>query len=119
MKLPKLNKEYFGAYINTLLLTLSIVALCHLVLVGVMAIKERNVSYINPLDFLGVSILLPQYRGSTSVAIAGWLVLIAFYLIILFVRARYHIYLALIREGVVRRTIKAASETIKTSLKPR
>jgi hypothetical protein len=116
MKLPKIKKEFFGAYFNALLLTLSIAATCHLALVIAMAIKERNISYVNPLDFLGVSILLPQYRDSTSVAILGWIVLIAFYLTILFIRARYHIYLALIREHPIHRHLTKTTEKIKKTV---
>lgn len=116
MKLPKFRKELFGAYVNALLLTLSIAACCHLALVTVVAIAERDISYINPLDFLGISILLPQYRDSTSVAIVGWLVLIAFYFIILFVRARYHIYLTLIREHPIHRHLTKTTEKIKKTV---
>lgn len=93
-----LNKETNTKILNALLATIAISAIFHLVLVSVVAIVKRDISYVNPLDFLGISILLPQYRESTSVAALGWIILILLYFGILFIRMHYHLYVAIIRE---------------------
>ena len=104
------SKENPTKIFNALVVTFAFAAMCHLLLVTVVAIIKQDISYINPLDFLGVSIMLPQYRESTKVAAGGWLVLSLLFLTILYIRVHYHLYVAIVSES---RLIKELARTTK------
>ncbi len=112
-----LNKENFQKALNALVVTIAFSAICHLLLVSAVAIIRKDISYVNPLDFLGISILLPQYRESAMVAAIGWLALIILFFVILFVRVHYNVYVSFIRESplaaLVTETTKRLREKIK------
>lgn len=112
MKIP--TKDYLRKVVYAVVMTLAVAASFHLLLVTVMAIVKQSISYINPLDFLGLSILWPQYRESTEVAAIGWLVLIALFGVILYIRIHYKLYVAIIRETKVAQTINSVRTKITT-----
>lgn len=93
------NKEFFTKILNALIVTFAISALFHLALVASVALAKQDMAYLNPLDFLGISILLPQYRNSQLVAGMGWLVLVTLFMITLLVRIKYHWYVTFIKEN--------------------
>lgn len=68
-------------------------------LVTSMAIVKQRLSYLNPLDFLGISMLIPKYRDSLVVTGIGWLILVALFFIFLYIHIHYHVYVAVIREA--------------------
>lgn len=101
MNVQFINKENTRKALIALVATLATAAVFHLTLVSIMAIYKHSLAYLNPLDFLGVSILLPQYRDSRTAAGLGWLTLVILFFCILYIGARYHIYVALIRDSKV------------------
>jgi len=106
------SKESLTKFLNALVVTFAISALFHLALVTLVALAKQDMSYLNPLDFLGVSILLPQYRNSQLVAGMGWLVLITLFVIILLIRIKYHWYVTFIKENKWRAHIKDRAENL-------
>lgn len=111
------SKESLTKILNALIVTFAISALFHLALVTVVALAKQDMSYLNPLDFLGVSILLPQYRNSQLVAGLGWLVLISLFMVILTVRIRYHWYVTFIKDNRWRAHIKGRAEDLSKKLR--
>lgn len=93
------SRENLKRAFNALVVTMAFAAMFHLLLVSVAALIKHSMSYLNPLDFLGISILLPQYRDSTVVAAVGWLILSALFFFILYMRLHYHVYVAVVRES--------------------
>lgn len=117
-----ITKELIEKAFNALIVTMALAASFHLALVGFVAIVKADYSYINPLDFLGISILLPEYRESTAVAAGGWAVLIALFFTILYIRIHFQLYVAVIRENWLVRTSSKISEKtkeIRTKVKER
>lgn len=110
------TQENLKKAINALVVTFAIAALFHLTTVTAVAIYQHSLSYLNPLDFLGVSILFPQYRESRLVAGFGWLVLVMLFFFILLIRVRYHVYVALMRETKVGKRISKVSYGLKAVL---
>jgi hypothetical protein len=110
------NKEFFTKILNALIVTFAISALFHLTLVTLVSLAKRDIAYLNPLDFLGVSILLPQYRNSTLAAGLGWLVLVALFMVILLVRIKYHWYVSFIKENRWHARIKDTAEVLSKKL---
>ncbi len=106
MQETKLRKKI----VQAMLITISCAAIFHIILVSITSIIRRDVSYINPLDFLGLSIIFPQYRNMPSVALGGWLALIALYFILLYISIRFNLYVSIIREHPL---VKRLSETSK------
>lgn len=111
------SKENQAKIFNALVVTFAFSAMCHLLLVTVVAIIKQDVSYINPLDFLGISIMLPQYRESTAVAAGGWVALSLLFFVILYIRVHYHLYVAIIRENKFRDRITKTTKYIKEKIK--
>ena len=111
------SKESLTKILNALIVTFAISALFHLALVTVVALAKQDMTYLNPLDFLGVSILLPQYRNSQFAAGMGWLVLISLFMVILTVRIRYHYYVTFIKENRWRAQIKDKAENLSKKLR--
>lgn len=111
------SKENQAKIFNALVVTFAFAAMCHLLLVTVVTIIKQDISYINPLDFLGVSILLPQYRESTTVAAGGWLALSLLFFAVLYIRIHYHLYVAIIRENKLRDRITKTTKYLKNKIK--
>ena len=109
----KISKDLTEKAFNALIVTFAVAASFHLLLVGFVAIIKADISYVNPLDFLGISILLPEYRESTAVAAGGWVALAILFFTILYIRIHYHLYVAIIRENWLVRTTTKLSETTK------
>lgn len=109
------SKDNLSKIFNALIVTFAFAAMCHLLLVFAVSVIKRDISYINPLDFLGVSILLPQYRESAAVAAAGWLTLIALFFMVLYIRHHYHIYVAIVSESWFMREIQKTKKRVKTA----
>ena len=91
------NKNITKAF-NAMVITFAFAAMCHLLLVTIVALAKRDVTYLNPLDFLGVSILFPHLRNSLLVTAIGWLILALLFFAVLYVRIHYHLYVAVIKE---------------------
>lgn len=106
------SKDILQKMFNALVVTFAFAAMCHLLLVGVVALLKRDIRYINPLDFLGISILLPQYRESPLVAAGGWVVLIILFFIVLYIRVHYHVYVTVVTSRMYERIIKFSEKTI-------
>ncbi len=81
-----------------MVITFAFAAMCHLLLVTVVALAKRNVTYLNPLDFLGVSILYPHFRESMFVTAIGWLILAMLFFTVMYIHIHFHLYVAIIRE---------------------
>ena len=94
-----LNKKNLTRAFYALVTTLALAAVFHLLLVAVVALAKRYMSYLNPLDFLGISILFPDYRYSMVASGIGWFVLAILFFTILYIRIHYHLYVAIIRES--------------------
>ena len=110
------SKENPTKIFNALVVTFAFAAMCHLLLVTVVAIIKQDISYINPLDFLGVSIMLPQYRESTAVAAGGWVALSLLFFVVLYIRVHYHLYVAIIRENKLRDRITKTTKKLKSAV---
>ena len=93
-----INKKNITKAFNAMVITFAFSAMCHLLLVTIVALAKRDVTYLNPLDFLGVSILFPHLRNSMLVTAVGWLILALLFFTVLYVRIHYHLYVAIIRE---------------------
>ena len=116
------SKDLLDKAFNALIVTMAVAASFHLALVTFVAVIQRDISYVNPLDFLGISILLPEYRESMLVATVGWIVLIALFFTILYIRIHFQLYVAIIRENwLVRTSSKLTEKTkeIRTRVKER
>ncbi len=107
------TKQNAKRVLNAVIVTLAIAATFHLTLVSIMAVYQRTMAYLNPLDFLGVSILLPEYRDSRIAAGIGWLILIMLFGAVLLVRARYHVYITIIKDS------RVGTRVLNTSYKVR
>lgn len=94
-----INKKNTAKAFNAMVITFAFAAMCHLLLVAVVALAKRDMGYLNPLDFLGISILFPAYRESKMVAGIGWAALSLLFLTILYLRVHYRVYVAIIRES--------------------
>lgn len=99
---------------QALLITMAIAATIHLCIVGLVALVKQSVSYINPLDFLGISYVIPQYRESSMAALIGWIILVSLFFGVLYASIHYQFYLSIIRESKVHQTLKAVGKSIKT-----
>ncbi len=95
-----------------MVITFAFAAMCHLLLVAVVALAKRDMGYLNPLDFLGISILFPEYRESKMVASIGWAALSLLFLTILYLRVHYHVYVAIIRESKVGRRLTKTTKNL-------
>lgn len=111
------NKESLTKILNALIVTFAISALFHLALVTSVALVKRDIAYINPLDFLGISIMLPQYRESQMVAGVGWLILISLFFVILIVRLKYHWYVTFMRDNPWHASIKQKTKNLSKKLR--
>lgn len=103
--------------VQSLLITIAIAATIHICIVGIMALVKQSISYINPLDFLGISYVIPEYRESRTAALIGWLVLLSLFGGVLYVSIHYHLYLSVIRDSRMHQKFKAVSKTIKSNIK--
>ena len=108
-----IKKEIFTKAFGGMVITFAFAALCHLLLVVIVSILKRDISYLNPLDFLGVSILYPHLRNSMFVTAIGWVILSVLFFTIMYVRVHYHLYIAIIRD----RTDKLSKTTKEISKK--
>lgn len=100
---------------QTLLITLSLAACFHLIIATITAIIQQNLDYLNPLDFLGLSAIFPQYRTSAVAAAGGWAILVAVFLVIFYISLHYHLYLSIIRESKVGKKITEVSHKLQFS----
>lgn len=98
------------------LITMSAAASFHLILVGVVAILQRDISYINPLDFLGLSIIWPQYRDIGWVALGGWAALLIAYLSVVYISIRFQLYLSVIREHPLIKKLSESSRKLQETI---
>jgi hypothetical protein len=101
---------------QSLLTTIAIAATFHLFIVSIVAVIKRSISYINPLDFLGLSTVFPEYRTSRIAALGGWLILMGVFFGVLYVTIHYHLYLSIIQESKMHKRFKAVSKNIKKKL---
>lgn len=108
-----INKKNAAKAFNAMVITFAFAAMCHLMLVAFVAVAKQDMGYLNPLDFLGISILFPTYRESRMVAGIGWLALALLFLTILYIRIHYHVYVAIIRESKVGRRFSKTTKDLR------
>ena len=89
-------------------ITITIAGVVHLIAAGITAIIKHHISYINPLEFLGLSYLFPQYINSFKATVICWIILIIIFTCVLIIAINKHIYISIIRER---------RENIKTLIK--
>ena len=113
------QSELFRKGIQALVITMSLAVIFHLCIVTITSIIKHDVSYLNPLDFLGLSIVFPQYRESHAAAAAGWLALTSLFFGVLYIGFHYHLYVSIIKESRVGQKLSevTARLTPKTSKK--
>jgi len=75
---PKLSTVWYIAKTMsiTLVFTMFVAAVFHLSLIFLFAIIRKNISLINPLDFLGIGIVYPNLKNSDLALLIGWLMLV-------------------------------------------
>lgn len=98
-----------------MVITFAFAAMCHLLLVTIVAVAKRNVSYLNPLDFLGVSILFPHLRNSMTVTAVGWLILALLFFTVMYIHIHFHLYVAIMRESRIARHAQSTSKKLKAA----
>ena len=106
------RKQNFTGAFNALVITFAFAAMFHLILVAVVSLVKHDMSFLNPLDFLGVSILYPHYRNSQLWAGIGWTTLAVLFFTVLYLRIHYHLYIAIIKESVVGKKFTDAKKNI-------
>ena len=104
--------------VQAFLITMTVAVVFHLVVVSITAIIKRHISYLNPLDFLGLSIVWPQYRDSPVAAFSGWMVIFVIFGVTFYLTTHYHLYLALIRETKVGKKFTQVTNKLQSKSKP-
>jgi hypothetical protein len=92
LRTKPVNKHVVKKLLSVLAFTILVSALFHLAFVGVMAFLKRDISYINPLDFLGVTTAMPQYRDSATATIVGWAVLVVLFFVLYYFYSHFRVY---------------------------
>jgi hypothetical protein len=110
----KPNEQTIKRLWQTLLITMAAAATFHLIIVAITAGYKHDMGFLNPLDFLGLSVVFPQYRNSQTAAGFGWLALTALFFGILYIGFHYHLYLAIIRDSKVVKQITKVTSRLKS-----
>lgn len=89
-------KKFAHKALHALILTIFIGGSFHLILVFVSAFVRGNHESINPVNFLGISLVAPELARSRTVFIITWVVLILLFLTCLYILIHSRKYIALI-----------------------
>ena len=104
--MKKLTQNLFKALVATIFIGGSF----HLILLALVAIKNSDTSYINPIDFLGLGYAFPSLAGNRQVAIIAWVVLAFVYLLMVYLITHYHRYLGLVKEHLSNFDVKSKND---------
>lgn len=80
------NTQYFWRLWRATGITIVVAALFHLTVAGLSFISTHQISYINPVSFLGLGTLLPAYTTSFTATLVSWIALISFGLCVFMAR---------------------------------
>ena len=65
----------------------------HLILLVVVSIISSDISYISPIDFLGIGYVFPSLVDSKITSLIAWIFLIIIFAVVLYFLARYDYYI--------------------------
>ncbi len=71
---PMNLKPLFNILLKALVLTMFCAAFFHMIVIFFVAITTGNFAYLNPLSFLGISIIAPETPSQTT-TLFGWMAL--------------------------------------------
>jgi len=94
-------KKFARKTLHALILTIFIGGSFHLVLVFVSAFVRGNNESINPVNFLGISLVAPELAHSQKVFAITWALLILLFLVCLYLLIHSQKYIALITSNKV------------------
>ncbi len=96
-------KQLFQAHkiLQAFVVTMTIAVVFHLSAIFITAFIKRDITYINPMEFLGLAAVFPNYRESAAAAVIGWLVIAGVFGTVLYLSVHYNVYLSLIKESKV------------------
>ena len=94
-------KKFARKTLHALILTIFIGGSFHLVLVFVSAFVRGNHESVNPVNFLGISLVAPELAHSKPVFIITWALLILLFLACLYILIHSQKYIALITSNRV------------------
>jgi hypothetical protein len=97
----RVNKQFIsklvGRGLNALAATMLISACIHLSIAVISFFITQRIEYVNPIDFLGFSLVWPQYLHSEMAAGIAWLFLIVAFFIIFCVHEKLQISVSVTR----------------------
>jgi hypothetical protein len=103
-------KNIFGRGLNALAATMLIAATVHLSISFIASLVSQNNIYINPIEFLGLGFILPQYLHSTAASALAWAILIGIFFV-MFVLHAYLFIAVSIRTGQPLKVFKVGRES--------
>src|SRR5258708_32120774 len=90
--LLSLTKNTIRKSFKVLLLTITVAAIFHLLIITITAVIKHKLSYVNPLDFLGLNTILPKYENSMTATTMGWSSLVALFCNLHYLYARFYTF---------------------------
>jgi hypothetical protein len=78
-------KRIFSVGLKALVLTMFLSAGFHMFLLIILSIVHGDIKYLNPLSFLGITILRPDLKDSEFWLFMGWAFLVLLFLIMIWV----------------------------------
>jgi ABC-type branched-subunit amino acid transport system permease subunit len=83
-KIKSVHQNILVALIATMITSASL----HIAIVTVKSITNKNISYLNPIEFLGINLVIPDYKYSFWSFIVGWLAILLIFFVSLLVLYR-------------------------------
>jgi hypothetical protein len=106
--------DYGARVLNALAATILIVAGVHLGVALISFLVTRQIDYVNPIDFLGFSLVWPKYLHSETATLIAWLFLLLAFAFVFIVHGRLRISVAITRKP--KQAIAAAEKAVATKL---
>jgi putative Ca2+/H+ antiporter (TMEM165/GDT1 family) len=98
MLMRKLFSPYASRGLNALAATMLLAAGVHLGVALVSFIFTRQINYVNPVDFLGFSIVWPSHLRSEATAAIAWLLLVTTFFVIFIFHNKLQISVSVTRK---------------------
>ena len=112
----KTHQTKLGPKLNATATTVLFGASLHLSASLILAIVNRDITYISPIHVLGLGSLAPQLLDSLSVTIIGWgaLVLLGFFF--LWLQPRFMVRLTISHKPTASKTVVKRQRTVPNSV---
>lgn len=90
------KKQFATKFLHATILTVYTAGSLHLLMVFIAGIKYGDLSFINPINILGLQLVFPHLAANLTALVVGWLALVGLGLLYLFLLIHYKRYLAII-----------------------